>query len=99
MQHAALCPEWPRGDPPPPVLVLEAFGGWRALRGLENQPPRVRGGGDSLRVRLCRPRVLLPWTAVAQAGLRKFHEVDVQSALDLRNIVFGSFDRTHKELD
>lgn len=31
--------------------------------------PRVRGGGDSLRVRLCRPRVLLLWTAVAQAGL------------------------------
>lgn len=30
---------------------------------------------------------------------RKFHEVGVQSALDLRNIVFGSFDRRHKELD
>lgn len=59
----------------------------------------MRGGGDSLRVRLCRPRVLLLWTAVAQAGLHKFHEVGVQSALDLRNIVFGSFDRTHKELD
>lgn len=31
-----------REETPPlrtPVLVLEALGGWRALRGLENQPP------------------------------------------------------------